>query len=146
MRSLFLVGGLLALCACGDDQDPERARALWDRIHAEGYRSFARAPGYETRRPTRAPHAEEVDIYVNAQLASDLGTSGLLEWGDGALIVKDGWDGDELCIVAAMHKQGGEWFYVEWNADGDSLWSGRPQLCTGCHAYGQDYVRSFGLP
>lgn len=146
-----MIVGLLALAlasGCRDDQDPEGARELWDRIHAEGYRGWERAPGYASRRETRAPHGDEVDIYVNDVLAGDLampeGT--LRQWSFGAIVVKDGWSGSDACIVAALEKREDGWFYAEWDPDGESLWSGRPDLCVGCHVYGEDEIRAFGLP
>ena len=54
----LILCAVLGAASCGEDQDPEGARELWDRIHAEGYRSFARAPRYEMRRTTMAPHAD----------------------------------------------------------------------------------------
>lgn len=135
------------LSGCGDDQDPEGARLLWEAIQREGYRSFARAPGYPGRRPTRAPHADEVEIYVNAEVERALDSPLALDaWPVGSLIVKDGWDGNSLDIVAAMQKRADGWFWVEWSGDGTSLFSGRPETCLGCHRIGDDWVRAFGLP
>jgi len=131
---------------CGDDQDPEGAEDLWQRIHDDGYRSWARAPGYETRRQSNAPHGNEVDIYVNGVLEEALGASGVSSWPDGSLIVKDGFDGSDLELVAAMEKRGAEWYWVEWDGDGSSTYSGKPDLCIDCHTSGADYVRAFGFP
>lgn len=132
---------------CYDDQAPDDAAALWTRIHEAQYRSWARAPGYATRKPTDAPHSDAVEIFVNDVVVSALGGSAVTAWPDGSLIVKDGYDGDGvLDSVAAMEKRGSDWFWVEWNASGESLWSGKPSLCTDCHASGADGVRAFGFP
>ena len=40
----------------------------------------------------------------------------------------------------------GSWFWAEYTADGDSLYSGRPDICVGCHALGDDFIRAFDLP
>lgn len=145
MTVVFLV--LAALGGCGDDQEPEAAKELWARIHDDEYRTWERAPGWEERQPTHAPHSEEVDIYVNDVVSGALGgTDSLDAWPDGSLIVKDGYDGSVLEIVAAMEKRDGEWFWVEWDGHGDSDYSGRPAICLDCHESGSDYVRAFDLP
>jgi hypothetical protein len=150
---LLALAGQVALplfagaAGCNEDDDPVGARALWEKIHAEGYRSFRRAPGYDSRKPARAPHGKEVEIYVNKTIADVLdGGMALAAWPEGALIVKDGWDGDRLHIVAAMEKRPGGWFWVEWDGGGGSKYSGKPDTCTGCHSAGADFVRAFPLP
>jgi hypothetical protein len=144
----LIVAALLAIAAggCGDDQDPEGAAELWDRIHAEDYRSWQRAPGYETRRDSDAPHSEAVDIYVNDVIAGALADeASITAWPTGSLIVKDGFDG-ELELVAAMEKRQDGWYWAEWDDEGASDYSGKPDVCTGCHQSGADYVRAFGFP
>jgi len=145
---LLIVAACLATAssACGDDQDPEGAAELWDRIHTAEYRSWQRAPGYETRRDSDAPHSEAVDIYVNDVIAAALAAEeSFTAWPTGSLIVKDGFDG-ELEIVAAMEKRQDGWYWVEWDAEGSSDYSGKPDICTGCHQSGADYVRAFDFP
>lgn len=137
----------LLTTACGDDQEPERARRLWERIQAEGYRDWAPAPGYEERVPSRAAHGDAVAIYVNDVVEADLAmVPPVRAWSDGAIIVKDGFDGSDLSLVAVMEKTDGEWFWAEYDDDGCSLFSGAPDLCTGCHAIGDDFVRGFFFP
>lgn len=136
-----------AAAGCGDDQRPEEADALWKRIHDEGYRSWSRAPGYESRRESGAPHGDMVEIYVNDVVVQALASAKPLDvWPDGSLIVKDGWSGDELELVAAMEKRGADWFWAEWDGEGSSKYSGKPALCTDCHEAGSDYVMAFSLP
>lgn len=143
----FVLALALLLCACGEDQDPAGARAFWDRIQAEDYRSWARAPGYPERHPSRAAHGDEVEVFVNEVVVDALATPGIDEWPVGSVIVKDGYDGGDLCFVAGMEKVGpDEWFWVEYGSDGDTLFSGAPAICTGCHAVGDDWVRTFVLP
>ena len=138
----------LSLCACGDDQEPEQAAQLWDRIHAENYRGFARAPGYDTRQPSDTAHSDAVDIYVNATLADALAGEPISSWPVGSLIVKDGFSGDDLDLIAVMDKRSDGWFYAEYTdvEDGDALYSGKPDICTDCHSSGADFVRAFGFP
>jgi Cytochrome P460 len=138
---------LMALAGCGDDQDPAGARELWRRITAEDYRSWQRAPGYETTRSSRAPHGNRVDIYVNEVVADALAAGEPLDqWPEGALIVKDGFDDSDLDLVAAMEKRAVGWFWAEYDDEGDSIYSGTPELCTDCHDSGEDGVRAFSLP
>jgi hypothetical protein len=138
--------GLLA-SGCRDDQAPDEAAELWTRIHDAKYQSWDRAPGYAMRRATNAPHSDAVEIFVNDVVANALSGSAITAWPDGSLIVKDGYDSDgDLDIVAAMEKRGSEWFWVEWAADGESLYSGKPEICTDCHGPGADDVLAFGFP
>jgi len=154
MRSAIVLC-LVALLAsaCGDDQDPEGARMLWERIHAEGYRTWERAPGYRERQPSRGAHGDAVIIYVNDVVAETLAADRrAYAWPVGSIIVKDGFSGPGVDLIAAMEKRpaesgdDGQWFWVEWNDSGDTLYSGAPTLCTGCHRIGDDWVRGFFLP
>jgi len=138
---------VLALPACGDDMDPEGARSLWGRLTAEGFRSWDRAPGYETSRPSRAAHGDEVIVYVNDVVADALDAETRLDgWPVGSIVAKDGITDGEVCLVAAMEKRDDGWFWAEWDPEGDSIYSGAPDLCTGCHRIGDDWVRAFYLP
>jgi hypothetical protein len=140
----------MVLVGCGDDQDPDGASALWERIHAENYRGFAHAPGYDTRQPSNTAHSDQVDIYVNATIADAIAAGQPISaWPVGALIVKDGFDdsGDQA-LVAAMDKRADGWFWVEWSdLSGETAkYSGQPELCIDCHSSGEDLVRAFTLP
>ena len=137
---------LVAAPGCGDDQDPEGAAELWDRIHEEDYRSWSRAPGYDGRTPSDAPHGNEVEIYVDEVLANALEGEPLTAWPDGSLIVKDGWDGSELELVAVMEKRGSNWYWAEYDAEGTASYSGEPDVCIDCHRSGDDHVRAFRFP
>lgn len=135
----------LALVGCGDNQEPEKAADLLERIGDE-YRGWARAPGYPGRERSSAPHGDAVEIYVNEVVEQVLAAGQPLEaWPDGAIIAKDGYEDGEHVYLAVMEKQGEAWFWVE-RIDGDVKYSGRPELCTDCHAAGDDGVRAFELP
>jgi hypothetical protein len=143
-----LAGALLVtlLPACGDNQDDAGARDLLSKVRADEYRSWQRAPGYETRRPTNAPHGDSVDIYVNDVVAGALARAEPLpSFPQGSIIVKDGWDASDLEIVAIMEKRSEGWFWAEYDSDGDPDYSGRPDVCIDCHQDGSDYVLSFQL-
>ena len=138
---------LSSLYACGDNQDPEGAKQLWREIHDMKYREWKRAPGYAQRRSSNAPHGDKVDIYINDVLADALANERALDaWPEGSLIVKDGFDGSDLDLVAVMEKRTGGWYWAEYDADGDADYSGHPELCTDCHRKGDDYVRAFSWP
>lgn len=148
--ALLVAACSIALPACGDAQAPEAAAELWERIQEQDYRSFARAPGYESRQPAAAPHSDFVDIYVNDVVAEALASSEPIDaWPTGSLLVKDGFTGDgELELVAVMEKREDGWFWAEYFEfeTGEAKFSGKPDTCIDCHASGADYVRSFGFP
>jgi hypothetical protein len=132
---------------CGDNQDPAGASELWNRIHEGDYRSMPRAPGYESRRPTNAPHGDQVDIYIDEGTKSAFDAKRpITEWPVGTLIVKDGWDEGDLEIVAVMEKRANGWYWAEYDKEGNAKYSGKPSLCIDCHASGADSVRAFGFP
>lgn len=154
LRPLISALTVGCLCACGDNQDPEGAQELLDRIRALDYTAtFAKAPGYETRRPSNTAHSEFSDIFVNpvVQNAIDEGAT-LTEWPLDSLIVKDGYDGSELSLIAVMEKREGGWYWAEYldpdEADGGVKFSGHPAVCIDCHAIAResDYTRAFALP
>ncbi len=147
MRYRYLCS--LALCAfgCGDDQDPAGARRLLAEVRAESYRTWQRAPGFDTRVRSNAPHGGAVDIYINDVVADALEhETALTEWPIGSTIVKDGFDGGDLELIAIMDKREDGWFWAEYDDDGDSIYSGKPSLCIDCHRRGADFVRAFPLP
>ena len=144
---LYLGPLVMALFGCTDNQNPESAKQLWAAIHAESYHDWQHAPGYETRRHSNAPHGDEVTIYVNDALAARLAAQAPLDtWPVGSTIVKDGFDGNKLDLVAVMDKRADGWFWAEYSSDGDASYSGHPDLCIDCHRSGADFVRAFGFP
>lgn len=145
--ALVLLGGLLA--GCGDDQDPEGAAELLERLRAADYRGWERAPGYSDRRPSSAPHGDQVEIFVNDVVARALADGAPLDaWPVGSIIAKDGYDDDgSLTLIAAMEKRDDGWYWAEWDGESDeSTYSGKPATCIDCHASGSDHVRAFRLP
>jgi hypothetical protein len=144
---------VIAVAACGQDDDPEGARVLWQKINAgAGFRAWERAPGYPTRRPSFTAHASAVEIWVNADVSSALSaprSAALTEWPVGSLIVKEGFRGDSRKLVAVMEKRADGWFWAEYDDSGDSTYSGRPSVCTDCHDNRKgysDWVYAFELP
>lgn len=146
-RSLLLSCALGVLVCCRQNDDPSGAEDLLAEVQDEDYRSWQRAPGYEERTPSNAPHSDNVEIFVNDILASALQEQGLDEWPVGSLVAKDGYDDDgELELVSLMQKREDGWYFAEYDGEGTPLYSGRPDICTNCHADGDDFVRAFSLP
>jgi hypothetical protein len=152
MHRRFLMGGALALClglwGCGgDDQDPEGARELLDRVRADDYHGWERAPGYATRQPAVSPHSDEVDIFVNDVVADVLAAGESIEaWPIGSIIVKDGFRSNgDLELIALMEKREEDWFWAEFFGE-SSAYSGQPSVCIDCHRRGDDFVLAFGFP
>lgn len=147
---LSLVALALAATACGDDQAPDEAAALYDRLMSENYRSFETAPGYETAKPSQAPHSDNTQIFVNSVVADALAAGEpITSWPVGSLIVKDGFDSDdEHALIAAMDKRDDGWFWVEYldPTSSESKYSGKPELCLNCHEAGDDFVQGFAFP
>jgi hypothetical protein len=132
---------------CGDNQDDAGARGLLAKVREERYTSWDRAPGYEQRRSSNAPHSNAVDIYVNDRVAEVLALGEpTTAWPEESIIVKEGYDGGDLELIAVMEKRADGWFWAEYDDDGDPDYSGRPEICIDCHRSGSDYVRAFRLP
>lgn len=146
LTCLLLIGGLASLIGCGDDQDPEGARVLHERLQNEDYRRWRRPPGWESRRAAQSPHSDEVDIYVNPIMAAAIDArEPLTAWPEGSIIAKDGFDGDDHVLLAVMEKRADGWYWAEYY-DGEARYSGKPDICVDCHRSGEDQVRAFGLP
>jgi len=142
---LAAVAVTLLSASCGDNQ--EDARALLARVQADSYRTWDRAPGYEVRRESNAPHSDAVDIYVNDRVAEVLALAEpAAVWPEGAIIVKDGFSGSSLELIAIMEKRADGWYWAEYDDAGEPDYSGHPEICTDCHRRGSDYVRAFELP
>ncbi len=148
--TLPIIALIFSTAACGDDQNPDEGRALFERIQSENYESFATAPGYDAPRPSQAPHSDNTQIFVNDIVASALSAGEpITEWPVGSLIVKNGYDSDNaLDIIAAMDKRADGWFWAEWldHTDPSTDFSGKPDLCISCHEVGDDFVQGFAFP
>lgn len=145
LRRVFLATLLSTVGCARDDQDPEGARELFDRIEGR-YSSWVRPVRWEGRRES-GPHSDEIDLFVNPVVANAIVAGSSLEaWPVGSILVIDEWDDDKPSAVAAMEKRDDGWFWAEWLPDGESLYSGKPSLCIECHSAGNDFVRSLALP
>jgi hypothetical protein len=149
-RGLLALAFLLALAGCRQNDDPEGAKQLFTRIQeGGGYRSWRRAPEFPSRKPSFTAHSDEVEIYVNAAMSQALDAPApAARWPEGSIVVKEGYSGADLQIVAVMEKKADGWYWAEYDGDGDPLYSGRPTVCTGCHdsRAGSDWVYAIDLP
>lgn len=150
---LSLLVLLLAGACGGQDDDPDGAKALWGKINAApGFQSWARAPNYARRTPSHTAHGRSVDIYVSKEVSGALASpaQGVTTWPVGSIIVKDSYGGgDDRILVAVMERRTDGWFWAEYDADGNSIYSGKPKVCVDCHdnrAQYSDWVYSFEFP
>jgi hypothetical protein len=140
---------VITLCGvgCGGEEiDRSGARDLRERIQADEYETWDRAPGYESPQPSLRAHGDTAIVFVNEVVTSALLEQGLSAWPEGSLIVKESFTGGEFALLAAMEKQAGEWFYAEWDDGGQVKYGGRPDICVDCHQAGNDEVLAVSLP
>lgn len=147
LLSLCCALAALGTSACGDSADEDEAEEFWHRIHALDYRSWERAPGWQTRTETVSAHGETADIFINQVVASAAAGESVEEWPTGVILVKDGYRADELWRVAAFEKRtNGSWFFAEWSENGEVKYAGQPSVCLGCHDNATDVIFSVPLP
>jgi hypothetical protein len=143
--------GVLLAAGCGsdpgDEGETERTKQVWAELQTGGYRTWDRAPGFDTRKPSNAAHGNAVDIFVNDTVKDALAGGPIAAWPVGSVIVKDGYEGSALKFMAYMEKDANNtWWWVEYRANGDVVLSGKPDGCTSCHSSGDDFVRAFSFP
>ncbi len=147
---LIAIALAAAVASCGDDQDPGRATDLWSRVQeGGGYRAWEHAPRYPFRMASNTAHGSEVEVFVNPPLAQAIGGKPATAWPDGSIIVKDIYSRRSLSHVAVMEKRGGKWFWAEYDAGGDPIFSGEPAICVDCHRPRQktsDWLYTVELP
>jgi len=143
--------------ACGQDDDPDGARVLWDKVNAgAGFTAWQRAPGYATRMPSFTAHANAVEIFVSPEVSAALASTSkdmhVTSWPVGSILVKEAFSsvsGGSRKAVAIMEKRADGWFWAEYDDGGASTYSGHPTGCVDCHAHRKsysDWVYSFELP
>lgn len=151
-RAVVAAAGLLAV-GCEEPLVPvgEEPTLL---AQAGDYTQWARPNNRDDREPTGSPHGTFADIRVNDVVEADLAMTmlpeGLPAWSEGATLVIEGYDmmeGGSLVQVAIMRKRHGQWEWEQYDA-GSAVprFSGRPDVCRGCHNTGEDFTRSLKLP
>ena len=149
-----VLAAALACAGCDEPQAPVAEGAtLLEQIG--DYSTWVRPKSRTMRAASTAPHGSFVDVYVNEVVAADeanpmLPEGGLTEWSEGAAIVLEGFDMLEAGTRmqrAIMLKRRGVWYWEQYLGDTtEPRFSGRVDVCRGCHSGGEDYVRSFRLP
>lgn len=147
---------LLVVCGgCDADNPPPLPdNELLVEVQKAKYTRWMRAPGKDERTPSQAPHAGAVEVFINEVIVEALANKdglGLTEWPEGATAVLEGYvdtETTELAQVAIMQKRHGVWYWEQYQAENLEAprFSGRPDICLGCHNTGQDFTRSFSLP
>jgi|GEM_PF-684293 len=152
-RHSLLLGAVLLImsivgsaCSCGAPYPPMDSSAIWKDVK-DKYRSWKRAPGFPGREKSENVHGDEVDIFVNDVVQKALDDKKpITQWPVGSIVMKDGFKGGKLSLVSWMKKLDDGWVWIEWDDKGKALYEGRPNICTGCHSSGADYVRAFSFP
>lgn len=153
LAALVLFAAVAAAC------DSEEAQPLPDNdllvaVQQAKYREWQRGPGTDERKPTLAPHAGAVEIFVNDVVVKARANEdglGRTEWPEGSTVVLEGYSNvetAELAQLAIMQKRHGVWRWEQYQAEDleRPRFAGRPGVCLGCHNTGQDFTRSFSLP
>jgi hypothetical protein len=157
LRFVTVCAAAVVATACGEDDDPAGARALWDKVNGgAGFGVWQRAPGYGTRMASFTAHASAVEIFVSPEVTAALTTpsskAAVTSWPVGSIIVKEGFSsvtGGSRKSVAIMEKRKGGWFWAEYDDGGQSTNSGHPSVCVDCHTHRKsysDWVYAFELP
>jgi len=146
LSSLALATGCEKEEEADEDRSTTASDALWERLHDEDYESWARAPGYDEPQDTVRAHRDTALIFLN-DVAETARAAGEAEtWPDGSVLVKQSFEEDGTqSLIGAMSKENGEWYWVEWEADGTALYEGQPEICTDCHESGVDFVKELEL-
>ncbi len=113
-----------------------------------------RPDGKDMRTPSLAPHAGNVEIFINDVVVKALANKdglGLELWPEGATVVLEGYadlDATEPAQLAISTKRHGVWYWEQYQAEDleRPRFAGRPDVCVGCHDTGQDFTRSVSLP
>lgn len=156
-RLILLIALSASLSACGmfgPSLTPEQitqAEVVWKRLQSLDYRSFSRAPGFETSKVSSVPHEGQptilVDIYINPVIQGALqNKKSLQSWPIGSILIKDAFQKGEHQLVILMEKRAEGWLWAQWSADGIPQAFGQDANCIRCHTKGDDMVLAFRFP
>jgi len=158
IRRAVVAAALGLSCAgpvgCDEPLAPvSEAQTLLEQIG--DYSTWGRPMSRPERAASTALHGPFVDVLVNDVVAADeadpmIPEGGLTEWSEGATIVLEGYDmleGGARVQRAIMQKRYGVWWWEQYLGEETApRFSGRVDVCRGCHGAGEDFVRSFRLP
>ena len=114
----------------------------------DSYKNYPHWPAYTGTRPGKAPHGPFHQIFINSIIKDALPLENKTI-PNGGIVVKEAYDTDrELSTIAVMAKvkdydpENGDWFYLDLDAEGKILFSGKEAICIKCHkAYkNNDYL------
>lgn len=156
----------LVAVACGKDggdsgaaeldgtsaDDQAMAEALWAEIG--GYESWSQLDPWVGIVASTDVHGDYVQIWANGAAADTITAAAGGDMPDGAITVKEGYSdesGSSVNAITVMKKvagydaANGDWFYARYDATGTVTAAGQAAIagCAGCHASGQDSVRSW---
>lgn len=147
----ILVATAWSMASCAEQSleaaDDRAAVALLADVVAADYASWETMPGFDTPQPSMAAHGQEVQIFVNADLAAGL-TDGA-PWPIGSLAVKDAYAEGALLQRALIRFDEGGWFFAQFDAADRIVttgWGARASMCTTCHNRDVGYFRSAPAP
>ncbi len=104
-------------------------------------------PGKKKMSAGTEPHGSFITIYVNDRALKSLKKGKGMA--NNSIILKENYAPDkQLAAVTVMYKvkgynpSGGDWFWVKYNANFDTLSEGKVKGCMDCHskAKGNDYI------
>ncbi|HII01510.1 TPA: cytochrome P460 family protein [Methanosarcinaceae archaeon] len=109
-------------------------------MEEDNYKNWELWPGTGELDPGKGPHGDQIAIYV-----SDSALSAIEEKADvmpaNSTVLKEGYDSEgELISVVVMHKVEGfdpaynDWFWLEYDAEGEIISEGKVLSCQNCHA------------
>jgi hypothetical protein len=138
-----LISGLAAifLLSCTKDQGVNPALAYSDKALLDSCRSGNHFyyKNSSALIPSAGPHGDHA-LRLNSKALQMIGPDGKLRSGgvmpEGALIIKDVYDGSALNLYALMYKKSGSWLWAEIKPSGEVVHSvnSSAQVCTGCHS------------
>ena len=124
----------------------EMASDLWTEI--ESMEGWSQYDGWEGIVPSSSVHGDFVQIWLNDEALTAISAGESIP--DGAILLKETYndaEGADLNDITVMKKvdgynpDGSDWYWAQYLEDGTVQTSGSPDMCTGCHSSGEDYVR-----
>lgn len=104
------------------------------------YKNWELWPGTGELDPGKGPHGDQITIYVSDSALSAIEEkTGVMP--ANSTVLKEGYNSEgELMSVVVMHKVEGydpaynDWFWLEYDADGEIISEGKVLSCQNCHA------------
>ncbi len=122
-------------------------------MEENNYKNWELWPGTGELDPGKGPHGDQITIYVSDSAFSAIEEkAGVMP--EGSTVLKEGYDSDgELREVVVMHKVEGfdpehnDWFWLEYDAEGEIIAEGKVLSCYNCHTRqaDNDYLFTGGL-